>query len=305
MSSSRRSRLETLYMPNAADSRISVSFRKHKRTSKNDRAKRTAAARLVRTTKYTTSHSNPAPSDKELSDPDDDKENDTVDRPTPSDPLEKQKKRARTLKSEAQQSKEREWKLNNAPITRENDLREVIEKQYTEIQEKNGKIEGLEQEVEQQRIREENTEESVRIRLKEYQRQIHALKAKTSRIPGRLTTAAKCIALSMDAVPANKVTHVFRRIAGVFGIEVEGDMSHRTVGRITKEGGNASKLQLIDSLKDAKGITLSGDGTTHKNETYKSKFATIITPDKKLQFFLGLKMAVNHTSETQLAGVMP
>ncbi|KAJ4501707.1 hypothetical protein C8R41DRAFT_928430 [Lentinula lateritia] len=336
-------------MPNAADSRISVSFGKHKRTSKNDRAKRTAAARLVRTTKYSTSHSNPAPSDEELSDPDDDKENDAVDRPTPSDPLKKQKKRARTLKSEvdkfrkkakywqekAQQSKERERRLDNAPIERENDLREVIKKQYTEIQEKNGKIEGLEQEVERQRIMEENTKKSVQIRLEEYQRQIHALKAKTSRIPGRLTTAAKRIArtynnkadeertfflknsdgvipdeardvfldlVSMDAVPANKVTRVFKRIAGVFGIEVEGNVSRRSVGRITKEGGNASKLQLINSLKDAKGITLSGDGMTHKNETYESKFATIITPDKKLQFFLGLKMAVNHTSETQLAG---
>ncbi|KAJ3912693.1 hypothetical protein F5877DRAFT_84553 [Lentinula edodes] len=264
-------------MPNAADSRISVSFGKHKRTSKNDRARCTAAARLVRTTKYTTSHSNPAPSDEELSDPDDDKENDVVDRPTPSDPLEKQKKRARTLKSEvdkfqkkakywqekAQQSKEREQRLgrimrlhDNAPIERENDLREVIEKQYTEIQEKNGKIEELEQEVERQRIREEDMKESVQIRLKEYQRQIHALKAKTSHIPGRLATAAKHIActynnkadeertfflknsdgvipdeaqdvfldlVSMDAVPANKVTRVFKRIAGVFGIKVEGD----------------------------------------------------------------------------------
>ncbi|KAJ3813876.1 hypothetical protein F5876DRAFT_73497 [Lentinula aff. lateritia] len=106
----------------------------------------------------------------------------------------------------------------------------------------------------------------------------------------------------MDAVPANKVTCVFKRIACALGIEIEGDLSRRSVGRIVKEGGNASKLQIIESLKDAKGITLSGDSTTHKNETYESKFATVITPNKKLQFFLGLKMAVNHTSETQLAG---
>ncbi|KAJ3924521.1 MAG: hypothetical protein NXY57DRAFT_969708 [Lentinula lateritia] len=106
----------------------------------------------------------------------------------------------------------------------------------------------------------------------------------------------------MDAVPANKVTHVFKQIACALGIEIEEDLLRRSVGRIVKEGRNASKLQIIESLKDAKGITLSGDGTTHKNETYESKFATVITPNKKLQFFLGLKMAVNHTSEMQLAG---
>ncbi|KAF8059554.1 hypothetical protein FPV67DRAFT_1709185, partial [Lyophyllum atratum] len=51
------------------------------------------------------------------------------------------------------------------------------------------------------------------------------------------------------------------------------------------------------------GITISGDGTSHKNETYETKFATVIKDDnRKLQFFLGLKMAVNHTSETQLEG---
>ncbi|KAJ3861927.1 hypothetical protein EV359DRAFT_46190, partial [Lentinula novae-zelandiae] len=108
--------------------------------------------------------------------------------------------------------------------------------------------------------------------------------------------------VAMDAVPANKVTRMFKRIAGVFGVQVEGDVSRRSVGQITKEGGNASKLQIIEALKDAEGITLSGDGTTHKNETYESKFATVITPNKKLQFFLGLKMALNHTSETQLEG---
>ncbi|KAH7871962.1 uncharacterized protein C8R40DRAFT_1053615 [Lentinula edodes] len=173
------------------------------------------------------------------------------------------------------------------------------------------------------------------MRINGYQRQIRALKAKISRIPSRLATATNRIArtfndkadeertfflkdsngiipdetrdifldlVAMDAVPANKVTRVFKRIACALGIEIEGDLSRRSVGRIVKEGGNASKLQIIESLKDAKGITLSGDGTTHKNETYESKFATVITPNKKLQFFLGLKMAVNHTSETQLAG---
>jgi hypothetical protein len=51
------------------------------------------------------------------------------------------------------------------------------------------------------------------------------------------------------------------------------------------------------------GVTISGDGTSHKNEQYESKFATVIDENnQKIQFFLGIKMAANHTSETQLDG---
>ncbi|KAJ3736743.1 hypothetical protein DFJ43DRAFT_989255, partial [Lentinula guzmanii] len=92
-------------------------------------------------------------------------------------------------------------------------------------------------------------------------------------------------------------------IASAFGIEVEGEASRRSISRIVKEGGNASKLQIVESLKNAKGVTISGDGTTHKNETYETKHAAVIDEsNSKLQFFLGLKMATNHTSEEQLDG---
>ncbi|KAJ3847622.1 hypothetical protein EV368DRAFT_50851 [Lentinula lateritia] len=110
--------------------------------------------------------------------------------------------------------------------------------------------------------------------------------------------------VSIEEVPANKVTRVFKRIASAFGIEVKGDVSRRSVGRIAKEGGVASKLQFGKAVLDpsTKGITVSSDGTTHKNETYETKQGTVIQADQKLQFFLGLKMAVNHTSETQVEG---
>ncbi|KAJ3884530.1 hypothetical protein GG344DRAFT_60402, partial [Lentinula edodes] len=108
--------------------------------------------------------------------------------------------------------------------------------------------------------------------------------------------------VAIEEVPANKVTRVFKRIAAVFGIDIEGEVSRRTVSRITKEGGVASKLQIGQAVLDSssKGVTISSDGTTHKNETYETKHATVIQADRKLQFFLGLKMAINHTSETQL-----
>ncbi|KAJ3887852.1 hypothetical protein GG344DRAFT_68453 [Lentinula edodes] len=89
--------------------------------------------------------------------------------------------------------------------------------------------------------------------------------------------------------------------SSAFGIEVKGDVSRRSVGRIAKEGGVASKLQFGEAVLNpsTKRITILSDGTTHKNETYETKQATVIQADQKLQFFLGLKMAVNHTSETQ------
>ncbi|KAJ7752263.1 hypothetical protein B0H14DRAFT_3896675 [Mycena olivaceomarginata] len=51
------------------------------------------------------------------------------------------------------------------------------------------------------------------------------------------------------------------------------------------------------------GCDESGDGTSHKNETYESRHATVINDkNKPVQFFLGIKTAVNHTSQTQLDG---
>ncbi|KAJ3774381.1 hypothetical protein FB446DRAFT_639948 [Lentinula raphanica] len=108
--------------------------------------------------------------------------------------------------------------------------------------------------------------------------------------------------VALDEVPASRVASVFKRIAGALGVEVQDDVSRRTVGRIAKEGGVASSLQFGKAVLDAKGVTISSDGTTHKNETYETKHATVIHADQRLQFFLGLQMAVNHTSETQLTG---
>ncbi|KAJ3747077.1 hypothetical protein DFH05DRAFT_1457516 [Lentinula detonsa] len=94
----------------------------------------------------------------------------------------------------------------------------------------------------------------------------------------------------------------YQRVASALGIDVQGDVSRRSVGRIVKEGGNAAKSQFGQAVLNAKGVTISSDGTTHMNENYETKHATVIQDDLRLQFFLGLKMAVNHTSETQFDG---
>ncbi|KAF9017490.1 hypothetical protein BDP27DRAFT_1440481 [Rhodocollybia butyracea] len=214
-------------------------------------------------------------------------------------------------------------------------------KQESQLKRKDKRLRQLENKLEREAKRrklqsKEHAAQYAQIKdkLHENQRQIHALKSKVGRIPSRLSTVlnrathtyktkaeehrtfylkengiipdeARNIFLDLvavDEVPANKVTHVFQRIADAFGILVKGNVDRRSVGRIVKEGGNASKLQIGQAVLDAKGVTISSDGTTHKNETYETKHATVIQADNRLQFFLGLQMAINHTSETQLEG---
>lgn len=63
---------------------------------------------------------------------------------------------------------------------------------------------------------------------------------------------------------------------------------------------SCTNLQTFDLLI---GVTPSSDGTTHKNTNLESHRATVIGPNNEKQtFFLGIGMAINHTSETQLEG---
>ncbi|KAJ7433147.1 hypothetical protein B0H11DRAFT_1759292 [Mycena galericulata] len=109
--------------------------------------------------------------------------------------------------------------------------------------------------------------------------------------------------VALDGVRPNKVIGVLKRIAGKLGIGVTGDASDRSVRRIVKEGGVASGMQFIEAVGTSKGVTLSSDGTTHKNVNLESRRATVIDQNNQKQtFFLGIGMAINHTSEKQLEG---
>ncbi|KAJ7621714.1 hypothetical protein DFH06DRAFT_1143459 [Mycena polygramma] len=109
--------------------------------------------------------------------------------------------------------------------------------------------------------------------------------------------------VALDGVRLNKVVGVLKRIAGKLGIDVTGDASDRTVRRVVKEGGVGAKMQFVEAVGSSQGVTLSSDGTTHKNINLESHRATVINQDgEKQTFFLGIGMAINHTSETQLEG---
>ncbi|KAJ3765572.1 hypothetical protein FB446DRAFT_794919, partial [Lentinula raphanica] len=336
---------------------------KKRKPSKAERAKRVAAARAARA-----ANQKGALEDEVVESEESSKENDLERAHTKISVLQKRgeasrkktlywKKKSDQLQSELEERErdevekaeeerkhqlEREEEEERKRIERENVEKQREQHRRLCLEEKDEQIQDLQKQLEreQKRRRTEADAHSEMVerlegKLQDYQRQLHVLKAKVSRIPARLVTTANRVArtfntradeewkfylkntkgvipdnardvfldlVSMENVPANKVTRVFKRIAAVFGIEVDGDVSERSVGRILEEGGNASKLQFISALNEAKGVTISGDGTTHKNETYESKFATVITPQKRIQFFLGIQMAVNHTSETQLEG---
>ncbi|KAJ7197444.1 hypothetical protein GGX14DRAFT_374928 [Mycena pura] len=109
--------------------------------------------------------------------------------------------------------------------------------------------------------------------------------------------------VALDGVRPSKVVGVLKRIAAKLGIAVSGDASDRTVRRIVKEGGIAAQMQFVEAVGTSKGVTASSDGTTHKNINLESRRATVINQDDSKQtFFLGIGMAINHTSEKQLEG---
>ncbi|KAJ7620634.1 hypothetical protein DFH06DRAFT_1105910 [Mycena polygramma] len=109
--------------------------------------------------------------------------------------------------------------------------------------------------------------------------------------------------VAIDGVRPHRVIGVLKKFAAKLGIPVQGDASDRSVRRVIQEGGAAAKLQFVEAVGTSKGVTLSSDGTTHKNINLESRRATVIGQDNKKQtFFLGIQMAVNHTSETQLEG---
>ncbi len=68
-------------------------------------------------------------------------------------------------------------------------------------------------------------------------------------------------------------------------------------------GKGQSSSQWYSFSQSISVVTINGDGTTHKNINLESHSATVINEDNnKHQFFLGILIAINHTSETQLKG---
>ncbi|THU91296.1 hypothetical protein K435DRAFT_801385 [Dendrothele bispora CBS 962.96] len=238
------------------------------------------------------------------------------------------------LEEEKRQKKGYQQSLYNANKRIKNWHNKAMEQQK-EVKKRDRMLEL--KEIEMRKLREQKTgvEERnavLREEKRRLQKQADALKAKIRRIPTRIKNAlektmrlfgekekkGKTVHLkekgvvpnsirnmlaelvALDNVPARRCVDAFKRIAGALGFEVEGDISTRTTNRVVKEAGIAAKIHVVESFKEAQGIGISSDGTSHKNNNYKTHYAGVIDKEgNQREFFLGISIAANHTSETQ------
>ncbi|KAF8066031.1 hypothetical protein FPV67DRAFT_1417864 [Lyophyllum atratum] len=122
---------------------------------------------------------------------------------------------------------------------------------------------------------------------------------------GSITEETRSLVRDLVAigVPAMHIEPTVRRVATALSVHLEGDISDRSVGRICLEGGVAAQIQIADEISNASSVTISGDGTSHKNTNYESRHINVISENgERHTRFLGIMPAINHTSEEQLEG---
>ncbi|KIK78092.1 hypothetical protein PAXRUDRAFT_164931, partial [Paxillus rubicundulus Ve08.2h10] len=104
-------------------------------------------------------------------------------------------------------------------------------------------------------------------------------------------------------VPMASIEGAIQTVAKGLGVVVEGKVSTWSIHQVVKEGEVAADVQMVDEIGQVEGITLSSDGTMHKNISYQSHHITFLTPNGKgVMRFAGIGHEVNHTSETQFEG---
>jgi len=129
------------------------------------------------------------------------------------------------------------------------------------------------------------------------------------------------VTLVNEGVPISKTWSVTKANADALGVTIVGKWSVRTSGRVVREGGFAAGLMIVEyvltcisswlNLRSPSlthslflALTLSGDGTTHKNIQFSSRHAVAIPPNDNppKDCFLGIIPEVNHTTATQFEG---
>ncbi len=103
-------------------------------------------------------------------------------------------------------------------------------------------------------------------------------------------------------VSYKNIMHVIESVLATAGITAVGCISPRSVSRIVKEGYIAACIQLGYEMQVTEALTLSSDGTAHKNLNYDSRHAhyKVEGPDgEKTQVtrFLGLQRTLDGSSE--------
>ncbi|KIJ38351.1 hypothetical protein M422DRAFT_259003 [Sphaerobolus stellatus SS14] len=107
-----------------------------------------------------------------------------------------------------------------------------------------------------------------------------------------------------DGVTTEHIFPIIKQVTATFGINVTGSISARTISQIIIEGSVADDLNIVDKIKNAQGITYSGDGTTIQSIAHESRTINVMQDEgTHTHLYLGVHSAVNHTAETQLAGL--
>ncbi|EIW58834.1 uncharacterized protein TRAVEDRAFT_101714, partial [Trametes versicolor FP-101664 SS1] len=121
---------------------------------------------------------------------------------------------------------------------------------------------------------------------------------------GVVPDATRCLVRDMIelGLKVDQVKGAIHAVTRAVGATVEGDISSRTVRRIVLEGLVASRVQIAVESKAARGITVSGDGTTNRNINYDSRYLHFNDGEVHERRFLGIHSAPNHTSDSQLRG---
>ncbi|KXN84528.1 hypothetical protein AN958_12387 [Leucoagaricus sp. SymC.cos] len=91
-------------------------------------------------------------------------------------------------------------------------------------------------------------------------------------------TRAMARLLVKNGCARDKVGMMIQKIGQMFGVTTKNAMSRRTAGRVILEGYVASKVQLGYEIANTKGLTLSGDSTSHKNINYDARHITLQAP---------------------------
>ncbi|KAG2141308.1 hypothetical protein DEU56DRAFT_755013 [Suillus clintonianus] len=99
------------------------------------------------------------------------------------------------------------------------------------------------------------------------------------------------------------VQDIICTVASCLRKTVDSSISTRSIRRVVQEAEVAAEVQMVDEIMQVDGVTLSGDGMSHKNINYQSHHITYTSRHGAgITRFAGIQHKVNHTSETQLQG---
>jgi len=169
--------------------------------------------------------------------------------------------------------------------------------------------------------------------MQECRRKVHALQAKCQLAPEILKKAVKkaqqegnkfalmekgvyteeahqlCRVLVQAGCSQAVVGDVIEEVLSAAGISVHGPkMSERTVAHAVLEGGVMADIQMGYEIAQAEGLTVSSDGTTHKNINFEARHVhmPVATENPAVQVhktrLVGVDSATDHSSKTQATG---